>query len=93
MSGDQRVSRRWRVVFNTPIGVLHVEHQRTEYPNIRVPLSQVAYSAAVEATRWIAESMAEGVNEQSRHNLVHALVDDPDNYTVKELTLHMEWIE
>ena len=90
---EHRVPRRWRVTFHTPIGDVHAEHQIMEYPNIRIADYEVAYCAAREATRWIARSMAEGVNEQARHNLVHALVDNPDNYTVKELTLRMEWIE
>ena len=68
-------------------------HERMEYPNIRVANYEVAYEAAVDVARWVARSMAEGVNEQARHNLIHTLVDNPDNYTIKELTLHMEWIE
>ena len=93
MNDDQRVPRRWKVVFTTPFGVLRTMYERMEYPNIRVADYDVAYGAAKEATRWIAQSMVEGVNEQARHNLIHVMVDNPERYTIKELTLHMEWIE
>ena len=90
---EHRVPRRWSVVFTTPFGVLRTMYERMEYPNIRVAEYNVAYSAAVDVARWVARSMAEGVNEQAQHNLIHTLVDDPKRYTVKELTLRMEWIE
>ena len=90
---DQRVPRRWRVVLTTPIGDVHAEHEMREHPKSQIADYEIAYCAAWEVARWIAQSMGDGVSEQARYNLVHELVDNPDNYTVKELTLRMEWIE